>query len=1082
MESKKIEPIMASLNTLNRETNNEGPRDIKTTNQVKHYTMNTDDLSIKSPLETISSTFKQDEATHNFIFRTSCKSLNRYEKFRRNQKVAMTNHSNDVQFENSLFKDRPRFLSQNASSIKNSTTVLNQTFSIAKTNGFKEFRITNDLKEIQKWLDNKEMYMEDLKKEIHSDGAKQQDQERYLVQYYSMFHSAFKEILKLIPEKNLEMTTVLKRIQNGFKDCFQQFQQKIRSIHQQSQEQVQKIRDDYAQLMQQFEEFQSKNDLNKYFTKNLDASTRATVIKDIQELFQNDWSVQLDKSLLEVYRFSESTRHLTDINHDYEQTIKERLNFYMHQNDKEQEQQNAPIPVTTFRQQLDSKLNSNYNFAVQTTAKKILSRLMAIYKKQSNETSCQTMTFDEIKQQFEVQISQLQKIVDEKEDEREKIIHEIERARQKLDELHKERKKMTQELHDLAQSLDNQKEQQKSLTSENMELRQQLKQSFKKLNKVEESDKVNTVKVKQLTEENIEFKKQVHKLTKRLKKIAKASPSIMIDSDQEGEGSQKVSKFNMNGQSSSNINKINSSINQSSRGNLDDSLDFRGRDSPMKSRRDGGSSNASPQGTELGRRITQYDVNQRQNSIQKDASSPSQSVQKFADGVTLDQRQRPVGVGGEDRSVNNSTLEQLTKKRGDEMDQVNLLNQKGGKNNQTQSTGQGSVNLPGINKSSPVKGSPNKKSSGQQRDRNNNSSYEDEDSGEEVGGVGVSIKKGGKGKAASQERSGQISKSKGADASSGPNRKSGGSETRKTVVPQGFINRTGTKRGSQGQALDNDNEDINNVKSNGNVFSGDNLHEIAEEESMQGTQYLTFNNAQSKMSKYGPNKVTGGSIYSSPRERGQQDQHVQTLIRGNMLEDFIVNEEELINNLPTGIQNQRTWNEACQTESFEYVDYMSGLFYNELRLQLQEEISQHQYDMVKILLEKSKYVIEKIRFKAQNNQIKFQPLFDEKAPDYQLSKQELTARKEIQLSKHFIMNANQVQQTEPDQIQKSISKKFGSNMYFKKHRWGKNIGGINDEMELVSEEVRREKFDIDRQALRVIHKFAVGGGSQQQQQ
>lgn len=95
-----------------------------------------------------------------------------------------------------------------------------------------------------------------------------------------------------------------------------------------------------------------------------------------------------------------------------------------------------------------------------------------------------------------------------------------------------------------------------------MELRQQLKQSFKKLNKVEESDKVNAVKVKQLTEENIEFKKQVHKLTKRLKKIAKMSPSIMIDSDQEGDSSQKVSKFYMNGQqSSSNINKINSSIN-----------------------------------------------------------------------------------------------------------------------------------------------------------------------------------------------------------------------------------------------------------------------------------------------------------------------------------------------------------------------------------------------------------------------------------------------------------------------------------------------------------------------------------------
>jgi len=30
-------------------------------------------------------------------------------------------------------------------------------------------------------------------------------------------------------------------------------------------------------------------------------------------------------------------------------------------------------------------------------------------------------------------------------------------------------------------------------------------------------------------------------------------------------------------------------------------------------------------------------------------------------------------------------------------------------------------------------------------------------------------------------------------------------------------------------------------------------------------------------------------------------------------------------------------------------------------------------------------------------------------------------------------------------------------MYFKKHRWGKNIGGINDEMDLISDDVRKEK-------------------------
>jgi len=51
-----------------------------------------------------------------------------------------------------------------------------------------------------------------------------------------------------------------------------------------------------------------------------------------------------------------------------------------------------------------------------------------------------------------------------------------------------------------------------------------------------------------------------------------------------------------------------------------------------------------------------------------------------------------------------------------------------------------------------------------------------------------------------------------------------------------------------------------------------------------------------------------------------------------MLEDFVVNEEEIINNLQPASTNTRTWNEACQTESFEYIDYMSSLFYNELRI------------------------------------------------------------------------------------------------------------------------------------------------------
>lgn len=57
------------------------------------------------------------------------------------------------------------------------------------------------------------------------------------------------------------------------------------------------------------------------------------------------------------------------------------------------------------------------------------------------------------------------------------------------------------------------------------------------------------------------------------------------------------------------------------------------------------------------------------------------------------------------------------------------------------------------------------------------------------------------------------------------------------------------------------------------------------------------------------------------------------MIRGNMLEDFVVTDEEIINNL-TSVKDKKTWNESCQTESYEYIEYMSTLYYNELRLSL----------------------------------------------------------------------------------------------------------------------------------------------------
>lgn len=43
---------------------------------------------------------------------------------------------------------------------------------------------------------------------------------------------------------------------------------------------------------------------------------------------------------------------------------------------------------------------------------------------------------------------------------------------------------------------------------------------------------------------------------------------------------------------------------------------------------------------------------------------------------------------------------------------------------------------------------------------------------------------------------------------------------------------------------------------------------------------------------------------------------------------------------------------------------MSDLFYDELRMTLEEELQAHEMATLRLLLEKSKHIIDKIKFKA----------------------------------------------------------------------------------------------------------------------
>ena len=68
---------------------------------------------------------------------------------------------------------------------------------------------------------------------------------------------------------------------------------------------------------------------------------------------------------------------------------------------------------------------------------------------------------------------------------------------------------------------------------------------------------------------------------------------------------------------------------------------------------------------------------------------------------------------------------------------------------------------------------------------------------------------------------------------------------------------------------------------------------------------------------------------------------------------------------------RKVWNEACQTDNKEYVTFVADLFYNELRVHLQDELSQHEQHQLKTLLEKSRAIIDKIKSKAHSGYVSY---------------------------------------------------------------------------------------------------------------
>ena len=251
---------------------------------------------------------------------------------------------------------------------RKSNTFMNSVAS-SKGMGFREFKTTNDLREIEKWLDQKEIKGDESRKALLAqEGLSLDDWAALASRDASMFFAAFRETVTLVADR--QAAGVLSRVAEGLACLFSQFEQKLKLVNARHRERLSQAQTSFKALQEQFRDFQEKNDLDRFFAQNLDSQTRATVVREVQDLLRSS-QLQIDKGPTEATRFSGSTRTLSDIQQDYELTIRERLNFYMRQNEEDIGSHQQPIPAATYKQQLDARLSQNYQLAVEKTAKRI---------------------------------------------------------------------------------------------------------------------------------------------------------------------------------------------------------------------------------------------------------------------------------------------------------------------------------------------------------------------------------------------------------------------------------------------------------------------------------------------------------------------------------------------------------------------------------------------------------------------------------------------------------------------------------------------------------------------------------------
>lgn len=82
---------------------------------------------------------------------------------------------------------------------------------------------------------------------------------------------------------------------------------------------------------------------------------------------------------------------------------------------------------------MNKTLNTKYEYGVGTTTKKVTRTLLGFWKKDREDQECQTLTFDDIVQNFQDQIESLEKSLKMKNDERKIIEADIARLKKQME-------------------------------------------------------------------------------------------------------------------------------------------------------------------------------------------------------------------------------------------------------------------------------------------------------------------------------------------------------------------------------------------------------------------------------------------------------------------------------------------------------------------------------------------------------------------------------------------------------------------------------------------------------------------------